>query len=187
MKNLKYLIFFPCIFLFSCYDHNDVGIVLKEFKGQIIANDTKSQAKNLKLKLKYLDKKYVDSTVTDKNGEFSFAILNYSPEDYTIEVNPKYGTLKSSREGYFLDPIAYLKLTTTNENASNSNDLIYFSNLNISMKGFSNKPVLIPLSYSAPKYLDVLEYEVTRNGKKTFFKKDIQLRGLDTLEVEIKY
>ena len=187
MKNLKYLIFFPCILLFSCYDHNDVGISLIEYEGQIISNETKLAIKNLKVKLKYLDKKFVDSVSTDNNGNFLFSVLNFDRRDYKIDVNPKYGVLTFANQQYSFDPVAYLKLNTINEDAVNKNDLVYFSNFNLAVKGLNNKTTFVPVLYGTPKYVKTLEYEVTKNNKTTYFKRDIQLRGLDTLEVDIKY
>ena len=187
MKNLKYLIFIPCILLFSCYDHNDIGISLTEYKGQIISNETKLPVKNLKVKLKYLDKKFVDSVSTDDNGNFLFSVLNFDARDYQIFINHKDGILTIANQKYFFDPIAYLKLNTINENAVNKNDLIYFTNIDFAVKGLNNQTNLLPILYGSPKFVQTLEYEVTKNGKKAFFKKDIQLRGLDTLQVNINY
>lgn len=187
MKNLKYLILFPCIFLFSCYDHSDTSISLAEIEGKVISNETNLPVKNLNVRLKYLNKKYVDSISTDGSGSFYFSILYFDSRDYTIDVNPKYGVLTVTNKQYSFDPVAYLKLNTINEDAVNKNDLVYFTNFNLAIKGLNNKTTFVPILYGSPKYVKTLEYEVTKNNKTTYFKKDIQLRCLDTLKVDIRY
>ena len=155
--------------------------------GKIISNETNLPVKNLNVRLKYLNKNYVDSASTDGSGNFYFSILYFDSRDYTIDINPKYGVLTVANKQYSFDPIAYLKLNTINEDAVNKNDLVYFSNFNLAVKGLNNKTTFVPVLYGTPKYVKTLEYEVTKNNKTTYFKRDIQLRGLDTLEVDIKY
>ena len=192
MKNLKYLILLPCILFLACYNKGNLDISVVEYSGRVLSKETQLPIKGLNIRLKYLDRSFIDSVLTDDNGNFSLKFLNFDERDCKINIHPstKYvegGDFTTFTKDYYLTPVAYLKINTTNTPPFSKDDEISFNYFTLNIKGVDKKVSIIKIPYEDPQYLSTIGYRVFKNGTQSFFKKDIKLKSFDTLQVNINY